>query len=261
MHIKSLHIYPIKGMSGTLMESVIPQERGFENDRRYMLIDKDNKFISQRNHPKIATLQPTISEEILTISQDSELLKIPLSQYTEEVVVTTIFGKNVPATKVSNEVDTLFSTVLGEKVSLVKMNISNVRQKELINNNGITQLSFADGYPYLIVGTASLELLNSKLEEQISMNRFRPNIVIETEIPHIEDTWNTITIGKSKFKIIKPCARCPVVTVDQFLGIMKKEPLKTLATYRKINNKVYFGANAISVIRNPIRDGDKVKVD
>ena len=158
----------------------------------------------------------------------------------------------------SNEANGWFSDNLQENVRLVKMEAKDIRFKKLVKGPEKVKVSFADGYPYLILGTASLEKLNEKISEPVKMNRFRPNIVLETRNAHEEDDWESIEIGGASFMVIKACARCPVVTVDQSSGEKSKEPLKTLATYRRKDNMVYFGANAISLDNTVINIGDKV---
>lgn len=245
-------------MEGTELSESTVVERGLINDRRYMLIDHQNNFISQRSHSLIALMKPKIYRGMMTISYKDEQVDLDLNTVSDDVISVTLFDNIVEATTVSKKIDNWFSDVLKENVRLVKMTESNVRTKALIKGPQSTEVSFADGYPILIVGTSSLENLNSKLEEPVLMNRFRPNIVIDTDVPHIEDSWEQIKIGSSNLMVIKPCARCPVVTIEQETATRSKEPLRTLATYRKINNKVYFGANAICMEEGVIGIGDEV---
>jgi len=256
--IQSIIIYPIKGMTGVNMSSVKALERGFENDRRYMLVDENNTFISQRTHPILTQIKPTIVDEEIHVEFKGIKISIPLSQKSSVSVNAILFGNKVQGTLVSDEVDDYFSKIVGEPVRLVKMTEADVRKKQLVRGPESTEVSFADGYPFLIAGTESLATLNTKLDNPVLMDRFRPNIVVHTDEAHIEDTWENIEIGSCKFMIIKPCARCPVVTIDQASGLRSKEPLKTLSTYRKIGNNVYFGANAICLSEGEVRIGDNL---
>ena len=140
------------------------------------------------------------------------------------------------------------------------MGKKNVRYKKLIRGPEQVEVSLADGYPYLILGSESLDFLNSKLDQTIGYDRFRANIIVDTTEPHIEDSWTDVVIGKARFLIVKPCARCNVVTIDQHSGVKSTEPLKTLATYRRKEGKVYFGANAISRRDSHVHIGDEVVV-
>jgi uncharacterized protein YcbX len=119
-------------------------------------------------------------------------------------------------------------------------------------------VSFADGMPYLIIGQSSLDELNSRLESPVPMNRFRPNLVFSGGEPFLEDQLRKIQIGSVPFQIVKPCARCVLTTVDQDTGEKGKEPLKTLATYRTVNNKVMFGQNVVALGGGSVRIGDEL---
>ena len=245
-------------MKGTEVETAATLERGFENDRRYMLIDRNNTFISQRSHPILALICPEILNGEVLISYSEEHFSFSLTETTEEIVDARLFENIVSGTLVSEEVDEQFSKMLNDNVRLIKMNESNVRNKKLIKGPASTEVSFADGYPYLIAGAASLDQLNEKLDQSVLMDRFRPNIVVSTQLPHEEDKWESIQIGNAKMMVIKPCARCPVVTIDQQTAGKSKDTLKTLATYRKKDNKVFFGVNAISLGNSQISVGDEV---
>ena len=258
MIVESINIYPIKGMKGTKVKSAVTLERGFENDRRYMLIDKNNTFISQRSHPILALIHPEILNGKIRISYNEKSFSFLLTQTGEEIVEVSLFENMVSGTLVSKEIDEHFSMMLNDNVRLIKMNENNVRNKKLIKGPASTEVSYADGYPYLITGTASLDQLNVKLDQPVLMDRFRPNIVVGTQVEHEEDNWDSIQIGNAKMMIIKPCARCPVVTINQQTAGKSKDTLKTLATYRKKDNKVFFGANAISLGNSQISVGDEV---
>lgn len=258
MKVKSILIYPIKGMQGVSLANSKSLERGFSDDRRYMLIDDSGTFISQRSHPLLTKISPFIIGDEIVVKTSESQFSFLKSLVSEELVVAKLFDKEVEGYKVSSEVDSWFSEILQENVRLIKMTNRNVRIKELIKGPGSTEVSFADGYPYLILGTASMDFLNSLLESPINMDRFRPNIVIETVVPHEEDSWDTFSIGKAKFQVIKPCARCPVVTINQQTGKKGKEPLKTLSSYRKNGNNVFFGANTICTQNGEIELADEV---
>ena len=240
------------------MKTAKAMERGFENDRRYMLVDKTNKFISQRTHAKITRICPVIIDGQMEVSFQDRCLQFLLDSQTEERIKVSLFEHTLDATLMDRLINSWFSEVLEEEVRLVKMTTQDVRVKELKNDLNQTEVSFADGYPYLIAGTRSLDTLNEKLDNPVPMDRFRPNIVVETEVAHAEDSWGALRVGSSLMHVIKPCARCPVVTVDQESGVKSKEPLKTLANYRKKENKVFFGANAICSKEGKISIGDEV---
>lgn len=247
-------------MQGSIVEQARVLERGFENDRRYMLVDESGTFISQRTHPQLVFFRPKIVKNELIIKYKNDELSISLDNSTEQKIETKIFEHAVPATVVSDVANSWFSMCLGQDVKLVKMLQEDVRHKKLVKGPEKVEVSFADGYPYLIVGEASLKSLNNQLDQPVPISRFRGNIILETDQPHVEDSWEAIEIGAASFFIVKPCARCQVITIDQDTGVRGTEPLKTLSTYRKQENKVYFGANAISRADSIIRIGDEVVV-
>ena len=112
----------------------------------------------------------------------------------------------------------------------------------------------------MILGTESMNELNNRMETALNINRFRPNIVVETIIPHEEDEWEDIVINEASMRIVKPCARCVVTTIDQSTGMKGKEPLKTLAQYRKRDNQIFFGANAIVLSSGLIHRDDQIRL-
>jgi uncharacterized protein len=130
-----------------------------------------------------------------------------------------------------------------------------VSPKYAVNNESV---SFADGMPYLVIGQASLDELNTRLEIPVPMDRFRPNLVFTGGKAFEEDDWDKVKIGNSLFKVTKPCARCVMTTVDQNTGKKSKEPLKTLSTYRNVNGKVMFGQNMLLLEGEKISVGDLV---
>ncbi len=257
--IKDINIYPIKGLSGISLSSAICEEKGLQYDRRYLIIDSEGKFLSQRELPKMTLFKVDMINDHLTIKSSNSKLELQYGLHSNQKIKSQIWSHEVEAYAVSIEADQWFSTHLGKDCRLVYMSNEVERKKSLMKSPNTTDLSFADGYPYLMIGTASLDLLNSKLEDPIEMERFRANIIINTFNPHEEDEWDHFSIGNSKFRVIKPCVRCQVISIDQQSGDSTKEPTKTLATYRKNKNSILFGVNTIC--RTPgdsINIGDKI---
>lgn len=260
MKIASLVLYPIKGMSGISVSSAIAAPEGFVHDRRWMLVDHNGTFISQRSHPQLALFKTNVEKDSLVVGYNGAEIAIPFSMQTEKAKQVSVFDASMHASLVDVQFDQWFSEQLQSDVHLVKHSSITKRKKKLIKAPDITPVSFADGYPYLILGTASLAELNSKLATAIPMNRFRPNIIVETTDPHEEDDWNDLKIGAIDFRVIKPCARCQVITIDQASAERGKEPLKTLASYRKWDNNIWFGANAVSLSAGEINIDDKILI-
>ena len=153
-----------------------------------------------------------------------------------------------------------FSDAVGKPVRLVRWAEDQMRPVSKRHTQLDGQVAFADGYPALLISQASLTDLNGRLEIKVPMARFRPNIVVDGCDPFAEDTWQTIRIGNLTLDVVKPCDRCEIVTVDQQTGQVAKEPLKTLASYRREGNKVLFGQNCVHHDWGSLRVGDPVEV-
>lgn len=263
MQVSQLYIYPIKSLGGIALQTVEITDRGFKYDRRWMLVDSNNRFISQREVAAMALLKVTIASaglEVIHISNPADVLKIPFGPYDGISVPVTIWDAGCNATLVSDEANKWFSAKLHIDCRLVYMN---EEDKILIDenyniNNSIN--SFSDGFPILIASEASLDDLNSRLDGALPMNRFRPNLVISGSKAFEENEMKEFAIGDIHFFGVKPCARCVITTIDQSTAVKGKEPLKTLATYRNYNNKILFGENVIAMQTGKVRVGDAVQV-
>lgn len=258
MIIEQLTIYPIKGLGGINVQSAQALQKGFKNDRRYMLVDPEGQFMSQRGIQEMALFRPSIVDNQLTVQYNNESIHLNLNQDEGLNMNTTVWDHSVKAIQVSKEANEWFSDQLGKSCRLVKMNKDSERIQNMKTTSESTEVSFADGYPYLILGTASLDQLNTKLEKPVKIDRFRANIIVNTSIPHIEDELGKYKLSGLDFLLDKLCARCQVVTIDQQNAEKSKEPLKTLAEYRKKLNKVYFGMNAVCLEEGVISVGDKL---
>lgn len=262
--IKSMHIYPIKGLGGISLNQTEVTTRGLKHDRRWVLVDENNRFISQREFPEMALLHTHIEGELLTVTdtrkQNTSIsIRVTEPKSNEEMV--TVWDDTMPAKMVSEEANDWFTLAIGTQVRLMFMHDDSQRQADqryAISEND--HVSFADGYPILIVSEASMDQLNKKTGLTQAIDRFRANIVITGTRPHEEDELKEISIGEQKLYGVKPCARCQVTTIDPSTAQYGKEPLKTLASYRKINHKILFGENFIPSNESIISVGDKINV-
>jgi hypothetical protein len=246
LSLSAIYIYPIKSLGGIAVDSALIEEKGLQYDRRWMVVDAQNQFMTQRKFAKMALLKVLIEENKLRVTApDMPSLTIPVIPQTSEILPVTVWDDTSQSIVVSKEANEWFSTALKQKCKLVYMPDTTLRKvdEQYAKNEEI--VSFADGYPFLLIGEASLADLNSHLAQPIPMNRFRPNLVVNTTEPFVEDTWKSILIGESVFHVVKPCARCILTTIDQQTGKAGKEPLKTLSSYRAFNNKVLFGQNLL----------------
>ncbi|GMQ30422.1 MOSC domain-containing protein [Algoriphagus confluentis] len=259
--LQDIFIYPIKSLGGIRLEEGQVEERGFRYDRRWMLVDETGRFVSQREFSTLALLQVEVREDSLFVfhkADPNKQLQIPLDRAEGKELLVTIWDDEVMAKVVNEESGKWFSDFLGFKVDLVVMpewSRRAVDPRYAVNQESV---SFADGMPYLIISQESLNDLNSRLETPVPMNRFRPNLVFSGEEAFLEDKLRKIRIGAVDFQIIKPCARCVMTTVDQTSGEKGKEPLKTLSTYRTVNNKVMFGQNAVALNLGVVKVGDEL---
>jgi len=244
--VSELNIYPLKSARGISLSEVLVTERGFALDRRWMLVNANNRFLSQRQVPRLALVQVEVREKSLFIqAPDIPALTFPLQPGAGDPVRVSIWDDICEAQMVSDEANDWFSRFLDLPCRLVYMPDESQRPVNPQYSVNDFQVSFADGYPFLLISRESLDDLSLRLPEPLPMNRFRPNIVVKGCEPYAEDQWKQIRIGEVTFRVVKPCSRCKITTVDQQTGASGKEPLKTLATYRLKDGKVYFGQNLI----------------
>lgn len=259
MKISKIYIYPIKSLGAISLKEADAEVLGLKHDRRMMLIDEKGMFISQRKFHELALVNCQIIKESLLVSKEQTEIEIPLN-YNEpnNSAQVTVWDDSLNAEVFPNAINQWFSDLLNKEVRLVKYGQTSKRIKTFNKDPKQTKVSFADGYPYLLLGTASMDFLNNKLETALNIDRFRANIVVETNDPHQEDQWEDINIGTAKFKNIKTCKRCIMTTIDQQTGIKGIEPLKTLSTYRKLDNHIHFGTNLICTKNGKISVGDRL---
>jgi uncharacterized protein YcbX len=226
-----------------------------------MLVDHNNMFISQREVHQMALLKLKIIDNGIKVTHSvkNESYTIPFAPSKNEFAEVTIWDDTCAGQFVSDEADEWFSKMLVIQCRLVYMPDDSHRITDRrYTEDSIT--SFSDAYPFLMIGQASLDDLNSKLNELLPMSRFRPNIVFTGGEPYEEDMMHTFIIGNITFYGVKLCARCVMTTIDQETAIAGKEPLKTLARYRFKNNKIMFGQNLAHKGLGEIKVGDHLEV-
>ncbi|PWG78144.1 MOSC domain-containing protein [Pararcticibacter amylolyticus] len=263
MFVQDLHIYPVKSLGGIRVKSALALQRGFQFDRRLMLTDTDGSFITQRVYHQLSLLQTQLDEDgiVITHKKDAEQqTRIPFYRNGGESTTVSVWDDTVEALHLNEDIDEWFSNFLQFPCKLVYLPENGIRPVDTRYAEQGEQVSFADAFPYLLIGQASLDDLNSRLDIPVPMNRFRPSIVVTGSSAFEEDTWKEIRIGEVRFKVAKPCARCILTTVDQETGIRGKEPLYTLSKYRTTNNKVLFGQNLIALNEGLISENDPVEI-
>ncbi len=268
LKLSEIYIYPVKSLGGIRLENANITTRGLENDRRFMLVDANGRFLSQREHPQLAIFQTEIEGDLLKITnkKNGNYIKISV-QYSLNHKVTKslnvqIWDDETSAIEVSNEASNWFTQALGIPTRLVYMPEESKRKTDAqYSLTGEEITSFSDGYPILIIGQSSLDDLNNRLGNPVNINRFRPNFVFTDGEPFEEDAWHEFTVGNVRFFGVKPCPRCIMTTIDQETGEKKgKEPLLTLNKYRKAGNRILFGQNVLISQLGTVSVGDNVTV-
>jgi uncharacterized protein YcbX len=259
--VQDIYIYPIKSLGGIRLSQSKVEEKGFQYDRRWMLVGTDGVFLTQRTHAQMTFLKVELGEKGLIVfdsRNQGDQIFIGYDQISDQEIEVKIWDDTVMAKIVDSQFDNWFGQKLGMDCYLVIMPESTQRKLSLKYAVNEESVSFADGMPYLILGQESLEELNSRLENKVKMDRFRPNIVFGGGEAFVEDSWKKIKIGEVTFQVVKPCARCVLTTIDQQSGAQSKEPLRTLASYRTRENKIYFGQNMVALEPGIIRLGDQI---
>ena len=263
LQITELYVYPIKSLGGISLRSAIVTDRGLEHDRRWMLVDHNNRFLSQRELPQMALLKLSLLTDGLLVTDNTEpggSIRVPFEPQSSEIGKFMVWYDVCDGQYVGFDQDQWFSSVLNYPCRLVYMPNGSRRTTDPKYTSGEMLTSFSDGYPFMLIGQASLDELNTRLDVPLPMDRFRPNIVFSGGRAFEEDQMAAFKIGTVDFFGVKLCARCPITTIDQQTAQRGKEPLKTFATYRQWNNKVYFGQNLVHSGSGTIRLGDLIDV-
>jgi len=264
MKLTEINIYPIKSTRRIALDESEVLPRGLPWDRRWMLVDAEGKFITARKYPSLAVVNTHPDGALLRVSVAGRPeLVLPLQAENRDLTKVTIWRDQCDAVPAGSEADAWFSDYLGVECHLVRMTDDLVRDVDPDYGRPGDEVSFADGFPLLLISEASLNDLNTRLEQPVSMRRFRPNLVVDGDLPYAEDNWRRIRIGDVEFEGVKNCSRCIFTTIDPDTGTRHpgSEPLRTLSTYRRRpEGGVYFGQNLIPRSAGVVRVGDEVEV-
>lgn len=272
IRIESLHYYPIKSCGGIETPTARVSELGLEHDREWMLIGKNNQFISQRTHPELATvLTANIDDTIFAQAPGQGVLELPKTPDLDSPVIPiNLFKKPGAGTYAGRVAEEYFSDFLGRHARLIQLRHPRHIKPECRVEGAADQTGFADGFPILLASTTSLAALNRHIKETIPMNRFRPNIVVSGAPEYDEDTWREIRIGKMRAHVVRACARCPVPDIDQKTGqpASERPVTQALRSSRKgidpVNNSSgeFFGQHLAHMFwpGTTLRVGDEVSI-
>ncbi|WP_136067902.1 MOSC domain-containing protein [Modicisalibacter radicis] len=245
--LAGLYRYPVKSTAGQALERARVTEEGLAGDRRYMLARPDGTFITARSHPQLQRVVALPVDGGLALSAPGlAAMEAREADFAATAFATGVWGDDFAALTTTERLDDWFGEVLGEPARLLWLGPRSPRYRSEIDR----RVSFADGYPLMLISQASLDELNTRMDTTQRMAQFRPNLVVEGTAPYAEDGWKRIRIGELEFAVDKPCSRCKMVTVDPALGefMPRGEPLRTLAGYRRgARGKIYFGQNLIAL--------------
>jgi uncharacterized protein len=250
VQIQSPLIYPLKSARGLSLDHAEVQVRGLAHDRRWMVVDALGRFVTARKFPVMVTIDATIDAQKRTLTlqaPDQPSIRIAEPDVSEPRIEVEVWKSHCPARAASEAANTWISALIGSDCRLVHMADDCIRTVSQTWSQPGDIVSFADGFPLLLIGTASLAELNRRLKNPVTMAHFRPNLIVETQTAFIEDTWKRVRIGAIEFDVSKPCTRCILTTIDPGTGIKAAdgEPLATLKTYRQFDIGVTFGQNLI----------------
>jgi len=246
LRVTGLHVYPIKSAAGLAPAMWDVDAFGLRYDRRWMVVDAMGRMLSQRTHPRLALVRPAIGEGALRIeTAGMPALEVPLAPAAAVTMPASIWDDTCEAVWTGERASRWFSDVLETDCSLVYMPETTVRPANTAYAPPGHRVSFADAFAFLLISEESLADLNGRMPSPLPMNRFRPNLVISGGAPFGEDDLSAFRIGTLPFRVVKPCDRCVLTTTDQATAERGVEPLRTLATYRRRDGKVYFGQNVV----------------
>jgi len=262
MRLSSLHLYPIKSSAALDVETAVVEPRGLRNDRRWMVADDGNRFLTGRQLPRLTLVRALPNANGLSLEAPGmPPLQVPFPAATATVRVV-VWKSEVDARPADAAADAWLSEFMRQPVRLVHMDAGVTRPMTDVRSQMGDEVSFADAFPLLLITRAALDDLNARLAKPVSMLQFRPNLVVDGAAAHAEDGWKRIRIGAVEFDVAKPCMRCIFTTVDPVRGERDPggEPLRTLVGYRRTADGVSFGQNLIPRSPGTLRIGDAVEV-
>lgn len=261
MWLAEIWSYPIKSCAGVSLSRATVGNRGIDYDRHWMLVDAEGRFVSQRQLPRMVLIRPEFMGAQLRVTAPGQsALDIPCVQPAGRTLSVRVWRDDCAAAAVSADADAWFSSFLGTAVRLVFMPAGRRRRVDPVYARSEDEVGFADGFPFLLIGRSSLADLASRMGAELSLRRFRPNLVVEGTAPYAEDRWRRIGIGALKFRVAKACSRCVITTVNPRTAERDLDTLAALAAYRRRDNRVFFGQNLIHDGGGELAVGDSLRL-
>jgi len=260
IRLSAMYLYPVKSCGGISVDRWEVDAMGLHYDRRWMVATPTGEFLTQRECPALALVRPTIRPPHLILSAPGQRdLVLPLHPMGGRPALTRVWDDSLRVVAPDHRADEWFSQAAGQEVILTYFPDDLVREVDRSYAPEGGRTGFADGFPFLLVGEASLADLNTRLTAALPINRFRPNLVVSGSAPFAEGGWRQVRIGGIPMQVVKPCARCVVTTTDQATGQRAgDEPLRTLAQFRRVEGKVMFGENVVHYGTGTLSLGDSV---
>jgi len=259
IEVSELYIHPLKSAASVSVKKAALDNLGFEYDRRWMLVDPDGNFLSQRQLPEMCLIQAHADADVLSVSVPGQNV-IKVATKSDQVRQVVVWGDSCRAFDAGELAASYLSDFLKTSCRLVSFPADEKRQVDLIYANPGDLTGFSDGFPLLIISQASLDDLNRRLDKPVSMTRFRPNIVVSGCEAYAEDSWKRIIVGGIEMQVVKPCSRCSIPSVDPKTAVRSLEPVKTLRAYRMKDSKIYFGQNVIANSTGVLEIGMSVEI-
>jgi hypothetical protein len=267
MHLSSLHLYPLKSAAASTVETLFIEPRGPRHDRRWIVVDEHGRFLTARVLPELVSIRAEPEGDGLRLSAaGSASLAVPVPRDDGPRIEVSVWNDRVDALRADAAAEAWLSDRLQRPVRLAYMDVRARRAVDPAYAQPGDEVSFADGYPLLVISQAALDGLNARLAEAgaapVTMAHFRPNLVVDGTAAHAEDSWRRVRIGGIDFDAVKPCTRCVFTTVDPVRAQRREdgEPLNTLKAYRRTPAGVTFGMNLIARGTGVLRRGDAVDV-
>ena len=263
MVVEELHVFPVKGFAGTRPASALVEPWGLQHDRRWMVVDGTGRFLTQRVLPRMALVRAEADARGVRLAcPGAGAIDVAAGGPDASIRSTTVWRSTLLAADAGDSAADWLTQVLGQPCRLVHMHDTAARPINPAYASPRETVSFADGYPVLLTSLGSLDDLNGRLARPVPIGRFRANIVVGGAPSWAEDCWRLLRIGGATFRVVKPCDRCTVTTIDQQTGLRpdRTEPLRTLGRFRHDEHGIMFGQNLIPATLGRIAVGDAVEV-
>jgi uncharacterized protein YcbX len=265
LHLSGLYRYPLKSAAGEALHETTLDALGVQGDRRWMVVDAETgRFLTQRLLAQMTQLQARWLDRTHLQLSAPGMANLPVAVPDTEAPLrgVTIWRDSLQVPDAGDQAAQWLSQFLGRACRLVQVSEPRARQVDTAYAEVGDKVAFADGFPLLLIGQASLDDLSARVGRPLPMLRFRPNLVVSGSEPYAEDSWKRIRIGELEFRVVKGCSRCIMTTLDPSSGERSadREPLTTLKTYREREGEVYFGQNLIACGEGSLTVGMPVEV-